>query len=94
MINDPPFNLARFIKMLKLLSSFESLCQGRDAAVAPIPVEAVETLDPHGRIVAKICPDTTALAGGGRRRSQPGGDRDCSWRDGGASLVPESRILN
>lgn len=34
--------------------------QGRDVAIAPIPVEAVEPLNPHGRNVTKTFSDECA----------------------------------
>lgn len=70
--------------------------QSRDAAVAPIiPVEAIEALDPNCRVITKIRPDTTALAGGGRGGGRcPWGSGDCSWGDGGRFLVPETGVLN
>lgn len=44
------------------------LSQSRDAAISPIPVKAIEPLDPHSRIVTKIGPNAASFPGGGGRR--------------------------
>ena len=75
-----------------MYSSF--LGQGGDAAVAPITVEAVEALDPDGRVVPEIRPHAAARLAGGRggRRGEPGrGDGECR---GGKLLVTKTSVLN
>jgi len=76
----------------------EDLCQGRDAAISPIPIKAIKSLNSHGRIVTKISSNTASLPCWGRGRWW---ETWCSrnhhprlrW-ERRKSLIPKSSILN
>lgn len=49
---------------MELILEMGFLGEGRDAAILPIPVEAIETLNPHRWFVPKIRPHTASFPGG------------------------------
>lgn len=71
------------------------LSKSRDAAVSPIPVQAIEPLDSHCRVVPKIRPNASSFPCRRRWRGwQARGDRHQRRRDGVEFLIPESSVLN
>lgn len=68
------------------------LGESRDAAILPIPVKAIETLNPHRWFIPKTRPYTASFPRGCR-------GRQLTWRRSNRSkgyefLIPKSSVLN